>query len=273
VYDGDNILLQYNGSDVLTHRYSHGEAVDQAFSDENLLDSSKNLFTLPDHESSIRDLAFVTAGALAKHINFDSFGRILPGGSNPGGVDELHGFTGRQFDPETGLQYNRARYYSPDLGRFISQDPAGFAAGDANLYRYVGNSPLMLIDPSGLGSTSYTNAVVSSAVNAFSSALSAAGDVFSSISNAFVGALDSIEHLHAIAPQIQLATPLAPFLSPAPDASRLRAARDRVDSALGERFGFDQFVYAAALVESAGQRSTHSARGNIFDRFACCPRN
>jgi RHS repeat-associated protein len=154
VYDGDNILLQYNGSDVLTHRYTHGEVTDQVFSDESLLDA-QNLFTLADHQGSIRDLALVSSGALANHINFDSYGRILSETNTA--VDSLFGYTNREFDEETGLQYNRARYYSPDLGRFISQDPAGFSAGDANLYRYVGNSPLMLIDPSGLGSTSYTD--------------------------------------------------------------------------------------------------------------------
>lgn len=49
-----------------------------------------------------------------------------------------------------GLYYNRARYYSPTLQRFISQDPIGFAGGDANLYRYVLNDPINIEDPLGL---------------------------------------------------------------------------------------------------------------------------
>ena len=48
------------------------------------------------------------------------------------------------------MQYNRARWYDPQTGRWLSQDPIGFAAGDANLYRYVGNSPTNATDPSGL---------------------------------------------------------------------------------------------------------------------------
>jgi RHS repeat-associated protein len=48
-------------------------------------------------------------------------------------------FTSREFDAETGLYYNRARYLDPTTGRWTTQDPFGFAAGDANLYRYVGN--------------------------------------------------------------------------------------------------------------------------------------
>ncbi len=59
-------------------------------------------------------------------------------------------FTGREMDLATGLYYYRARYYSAELGRFVSRDPISFAAGDANLYRYVGNDPTNFVDPSGL---------------------------------------------------------------------------------------------------------------------------
>ncbi|MGL4551299.1 MAG: RHS repeat-associated core domain-containing protein [Gemmataceae bacterium] len=40
--------------------------------------------------------------------------------------------------------------YNPNLGRWLTQDPIGFDAGDQNIYRYVGNSPTNLVDPSGL---------------------------------------------------------------------------------------------------------------------------
>ena len=46
-------------------------------------------------------------------------------------------------------QYNRARYYDQNTGRWISQDPLGFDAGDSNLYRYVNNGPATVTDPSG----------------------------------------------------------------------------------------------------------------------------
>lgn len=58
-------------------------------------------------------------------------------------------YAGRENDGNS-LYYYRARYYSPQFERFISEDPIGFAGGDTNLYRYVDNNPLNFVDPSGL---------------------------------------------------------------------------------------------------------------------------
>lgn len=57
-------------------------------------------------------------------------------------------FQGQYFDAETGLHYNRFRYYDPDIGRFISQDPIGLLGGN-NLYQYAPN-PAGWVDPFGL---------------------------------------------------------------------------------------------------------------------------
>ncbi len=60
-------------------------------------------------------------------------------------------YTGREYDAEIQLYYNRARYYSPDLGRFINRDPID-VADDVNLYAYVGNNGVMFVDRMGLES-------------------------------------------------------------------------------------------------------------------------
>jgi RHS repeat-associated protein len=57
-------------------------------------------------------------------------------------------FAGQYCDPETGLHYNRFRYYDPDIGRYLSQDPVGLLGG-TNPYEY-GPNPVMYIDPLGL---------------------------------------------------------------------------------------------------------------------------
>ena len=57
-------------------------------------------------------------------------------------------FAGREYDTETHLYYNRARYYDPQLARFISEDPIG-QGGGSNQYAYAGNNPVGASDPSG----------------------------------------------------------------------------------------------------------------------------
>ncbi len=79
-------------------------------------------------------------------------------------------FTGRENDG-TGLYYYRARYYSPEMGKFISEDPIGLAGGlnmyayvdsvgkppfDTNLYSYTSNNPVNFVDPLGLYSCTYS---------------------------------------------------------------------------------------------------------------------
>ena len=60
------------------------------------------------------------------------------------------------FTESENLYYMRARYYDAEVGRFISEDPAGFVDGP-NLYAYVGGNPSMLVDPSGLGAEGEVN--------------------------------------------------------------------------------------------------------------------
>ncbi len=70
---------------------------------------------------------------------------------NPGNLfsDSSYLLTSREFDADTGLQYNRARWYDSKTGRWISEDPLGFAAGDVNTARYVGNGVVGSVDHSG----------------------------------------------------------------------------------------------------------------------------
>jgi RHS repeat-associated protein len=60
------------------------------------------------------------------------------------------GGQGYRTDPDSGLMLLGKRYYDPGLGRFLSRDPAGYAAGDTNLYRYCRNNPVNASDPTGM---------------------------------------------------------------------------------------------------------------------------
>ncbi|MBW3598443.1 MAG: RHS repeat-associated core domain-containing protein [Planctomycetes bacterium] len=69
-----------------------------------------------------------------------------------GASDSPFTFVGKQSyyrDQEVDLYFAGARYYDALTGRWLSEDPMRFEAGDENLYRYVGNNPLLDVDPSG----------------------------------------------------------------------------------------------------------------------------
>jgi RHS repeat-associated protein len=86
-----------------------------------------------------------SAGEVKTSYTYDPFGGVTKTGE---ASDNPFQFTGRENDG-TSLQYNRARYYSPSMGRFISQDPAGFAGSGANLYWYANGNPIDFTDSSG----------------------------------------------------------------------------------------------------------------------------
>ncbi|XZE43934.1 RHS repeat-associated core domain-containing protein [Pirellulaceae bacterium SH467] len=158
----------------LANRYLWAESVDQLLSDEQYASGTgmevdattasgtagTTLWALTDHLGSVRDL-LDNNGVVREHNVFDSFGRLIRevdynssgtaiSSTDAAAVDSIFGYTGRNWDSDIGMQYNRARWYDPQTGRWLSQDPIGFAAGDANLYRYVGNKPTMATDPTGL---------------------------------------------------------------------------------------------------------------------------
>jgi RHS repeat-associated protein len=87
-----------------------------------------------------------SAGALQTTYSYGPYGAVATGGI--ASADPFQ-FTGQQNDG-AGLYYDHARYYSPALGRFISQDPLGFSGGTPNTYEYTADSPTLFTDPSGL---------------------------------------------------------------------------------------------------------------------------
>jgi len=86
---------------------------------------------------------------------YESFGRTTASGASN---NSSYQYTGRENDG-TGLYYYRARYYQPELQRFVSEDPLEFSSG-IHLYGYVDNNPSNFRDPHGLSPTQAIGAVM-----------------------------------------------------------------------------------------------------------------
>ena len=170
VYDGNNLLAVLNvdpttGTPTVAQRFltqesGVGSQETGTLAQENASSTGQAgpvLWAITDNTGSVVDVVNNGSGnAIINHIVYDSFGNTV---SQTNSADAmLMGFDGYVYDAETGLYYANARYYSPTLGRFISQDPSGFSAGDSNLYRFVGNHPTYATDPTGLyeGGSAFT---------------------------------------------------------------------------------------------------------------------
>jgi RHS repeat-associated protein len=143
-YDRGNAWADLDVSGNLITRRLYEDAIDKVFA--RISSGGSVDWYLTDRLGSIRDLTDGT-GALRDHLDYTSYGKLTTE-SNPGYADR-YTWTGRERDTEINLQYNRARYYDWSTGRWLSQDPLGFDAGDSNLYRYVNNQPTNATDSSG----------------------------------------------------------------------------------------------------------------------------
>jgi len=85
-------------------------------------------------------------GNISWAADFDPFGKATP---TTAFITQNLRFPGQYYDEETGLHYNIARFYDPNLGRYLQSDPIGLAGG-INTYAYVYNNPLRYTDPQGL---------------------------------------------------------------------------------------------------------------------------
>ncbi|HEY4310196.1 MAG TPA: RHS repeat-associated core domain-containing protein [Pirellulales bacterium] len=153
IYDNGQIVLQLADNGAVDDRYLWAPAVDLLLAQE---DANNDVdWALDDNLNSVRDWINNT-GAVVAHNAYDAFGD-LEAGLSTGTLNAPFGFTGVFRDDLTGFQNNRDRWYDPETARWLSQDPAGFVAGDSNLYRYVENGPTNAIDPFGLEPIGYAS--------------------------------------------------------------------------------------------------------------------
>jgi RHS repeat-associated protein len=110
--------------------------------------AGSNYFYTHDHLGSVKELTD-TSGNIVASYNYDPYGRAA---KVQGSLDADFQYAGYYVHKTSGLNLTANRAYSASLGRWINRDPASFRGG-LNLYRYVNNNPISLIDPTGLNHT------------------------------------------------------------------------------------------------------------------------
>jgi len=141
LYDGLRDIEEVDGSGTVVVRYTQSKRVDEPLSEVRQSTAS---YYEQDGLGSVTSLSN-TSGALANTYTYDSFGKLT---ASTGTMANSFQYAGREFDQDSGIYYNRARYLDQSVGRFVSADPIHFRGG-VNFYAYVRNNPAGLIDPLG----------------------------------------------------------------------------------------------------------------------------
>lgn len=141
LYDGVDRIAEYDGSSNLQRRYVHGLGIDDPLVWYEGTGTADRRFLSSDERGSIISLTD-SSGSLLGINRYDEFG--IPQVTNLGAF----GYTGQTRIPQIKVWYYKARAYLDEAGRFMQIDPAGYA-DTPNLYAYVLNNPIGLIDPAG----------------------------------------------------------------------------------------------------------------------------
>jgi RHS repeat-associated protein len=135
LYDGQNPAM------ISTNQMLAGAGLDEIYAQINSSGATSYLRDGLNSTVALTNSSAATTG----NYSYSPYGDSVGTGTSTTPLQ----YTGRENDGATGLYYYRARYYSPQLGRFISEDPIGLAGG-TNYYAYAGGDPISNSDPSGL---------------------------------------------------------------------------------------------------------------------------
>lgn len=145
-YDANgNLLTETDGTTTKYYIYGNGLLAMVA------PDAQSNDTVYNYHYNPVGSTVAITdqSQTIVNKYAYDPFGNILDKTET---VSQPFKFVGQYgvFTESNGIHKMGARYYDSNVGRFISEDPIGFAGGTVNLYEYVGNNPVNSIDPEGL---------------------------------------------------------------------------------------------------------------------------
>ena len=154
-YDGNQIVADFDGNEWRVIRsYTYGPGIDNILSMTVHGSTSTNTYYyLKDLSNTV--LSLVNDNGIAvEYYEYDAYGNVTI--RNESGTvisTSAYGnrylFQGREYDYTTQLYHFRARWYDPETGRWLSNDPIGISGG-LNLYAFCSNDPVNFVDPMGL---------------------------------------------------------------------------------------------------------------------------
>ena len=157
VYNGNQIIADLDSAGNILRSYTWGPGIDNLLSMTVHSSTETNTYyALKDHQNTVLALTDAS-GHIAESYSYDAYGQLLDIqdgtgssiGTQQSAVGNRYLFQGREHDFTTGFTYFRARWYSPETGRWLSKDPIGIYGG-LNLYAFCGNNPVNFVDPLGL---------------------------------------------------------------------------------------------------------------------------
>jgi RHS repeat-associated protein len=134
--------MELDGAGPVMTRYTYYPGIDQVHSMQR---GNQTYYFATDHQGSVMAV-FNAAKQVVNQYRYGPFGSIEHMTEQ---VQNPLRYTAREYEDASGLYHYRARWYDPDLHRFVSEDPIGMEGG-INLYAYTGNDPINYKDPLGL---------------------------------------------------------------------------------------------------------------------------
>ncbi len=140
-YSGIRVIGEYTGTGAFSRAYAYQPGLDQPHA---IYQGGAWHYYTTDGRGNVRGLVNSAGTSTEAEYKYVPFGDTV---STAGSLANSVRFAGREFDSETGLYYNRTRYYDPTTGRFISQEDGPLSSD--NRYSYAANSPMNQRDPNG----------------------------------------------------------------------------------------------------------------------------
>ena len=144
LYDGRDLVAQLDGNNQILSQFIYASGGNTP---DYMVRGGVTYRIFSDHVGNPRLVVNASTGQVAQRMDYDEFGNVI-NDTNPG--FQPFGFAGGLYDQHSKLVRFGARDYDAVTGRWTAKDPISFSGGDTNLYGYVLNDPVNMVDPAGL---------------------------------------------------------------------------------------------------------------------------